>query len=272
MCSTTALPQSPQRMVFNLRGPNPRPIFLSEPDWTGRMFSLAMTPHWQGIACEKGYVDVEGSSYLLFPEAAAGQLYSAHFNPDSPYFYSFFGTYAIAPQGGKRLPPEIFAELGNRDNLAWLSTMGDPHPFSAVTTPTILLPEPGEVDRWSFVATYAIHSGLGLNNPRSELPELLLPPESGVWSNTIDSYQNMVMHCQGKIWYEGDYLIMSFFTGAEYFRRSGKRFNTFHQFPAFYQQQVRMLDAVKIINDGSGFSTPDRTSFAEKRTHYETRS
>lgn len=235
------------------------------------MFSLAMTPHWQGIDCGEEEIDVEGSSYLLFPEADPGQSYSAHFDPTSPYFYAFFGTYVIAPHNGKRLPPEIFSELGNRDNLAWLNTMGDPHPFSAPTTPTILLPEPGEDDRWSFVATYAVHSGLGVNNPQAGLPALLLPPSAETWSNQIDSYQNMVMHCQGKIWYEGDFLIMSFFTGAEYFRRSGKRCNTFHQFPEFYQQQIRMLEAVQIINDGSGFSTPDRSSFADKRTHYEQR-
>jgi hypothetical protein len=121
--------------VFNLRGWNPRPAFRVEQGWLPRIFSLSMQPHWQQIACGDRTQDLRGTSYLLFPAPTEGSTYSAHFDPTSPYFHAFFGVYVLPPVEGQRLPPDIFAELGNRDNLGWLKMMGDPAPFSLPIEP-----------------------------------------------------------------------------------------------------------------------------------------
>jgi hypothetical protein len=251
------------QLVFNLRGWNPRPVFLVEPEWIPRIFSLSMTPHWQGVDFGDRVEDLQGISYLLMPAPAAHVSYSAHFDPDSPYFFSFFGLYVIPPVQGRRVTPEIFAELGNRDNLAWLKSMGDPQPYSQPIVPLLAeLNQPAEATspKWSFLVNYQLHSGLGSQNPRANFPEVLLPPIGTLpnsWGEKVDSYQDVVMTCRGFLWYEGDYLVINFFNGVEFTNKSGKTINTYNDYPEFREQLLRMADGIRILNDGRGFVSPD---------------
>jgi hypothetical protein len=249
------------QMVFNLRGWNPRPAFWVEPEWMPRIFSLSMATHWQQVPCGNGqHQDFDGISYFLMPAPAQDTGYSAHFNPESPYFFSFFGLYVIPPVNGQRVSPSIFAELGNRDNLAWLKSMGDPAPYSEPIVPLLAAIEgAGDPQKWSFIANYQLHGDLGHHNPQSNFPETLMPPRPtlpSAWLEQVDSYQDLTMVCRGFLWYEGDYLVMNFFNGVEFTNKAGKTINTYNDYPEFREQLLRMADGIKIINDGRGFVSP----------------
>lgn len=245
--------------IFNLRGWNPRPVFRVEAGWLPKIFCLAMQPHWQHIQCGDAIQDLKGTSYLLFPAPTPGCSYSAHFDATSPYFHAFFGVYVIPSVDGQRLPPEIFAELGNRDNLGWLRRMGDPSPVSIPTQIEEL--EQIETDRWSFQVTYKMHSGLGDNMPQSGIPELFIAP-SDAWDSHLDSYQELHLTSYGFIWYEGNYLVMNFFNGIEFQDKAGRFVNTMQDYPELRSQMERMASAIKIINDGTDFSSPPVGNFA----------
>ncbi len=256
------------QVIFNLRGWNPRPAFLVEPEWIPRIFSLSMTPHWRQVNCGDRVEDLQGISYLLMPAPSQGGSYSAHFDPDSPYFFAFFGVYVIPPVQGRRVPPEIFAELGNRDNLAWLKSMGDPQPYSEPVTPLLTKIDHRSASaspKWSFVVNYQLHGDLGLQNPQANFPEVLLPPSYALpnsWSEKVDSYQDMLITCRGFLWYEGDYLVINFFNGAEFTNKAGQKISTYNDCPEFREQLLRMADGIKIANDGRGFISPNSGTLA----------
>ncbi|MBO3462885.1 hypothetical protein G7B40_001225 [Aetokthonos hydrillicola Thurmond2011] len=250
------------QIVFNLRGWNPRPAFLVESGWLPRIFCQSMEPHWKQVSAGGLTQDYKGSSYLLFPTPNPGATYSAHFDPTSPYFHAFFGLYIIPPVNGERVLPEVFSEFGNRDNLGWLRKMGDPFPFSVPVQPKFLecveTDELGQGKKWSFITSYKLHASLGDNSPQQGLPEILVVPKStnSFWKQFIDSYQDIVMTTRGFIWYEGDYLIMNFFNGIEFYDRNFRKIDTYNDYPEFREQMLRMAANVKIINDGTGFSSP----------------
>ncbi len=254
---------SPSQIVFNLRGWNPRPAFRVESEWLPRIFCLNMEPHWKKVLCHDRSCDYRGTSYFLLPASAPDATYSAHFDPTSPYFHSFFGVYIIPPVNGQRVSSEVLSELGNRDNLAWLRMMGDPFPFSvpieAKCLECVETDELGRGKKWSFLTTYLVHGDLGHNVPQEGLPPFLIAPKAtakGSWEQFINSYQEMVITSRGFIWYEENYLILNFFNGIEFCNKTGRKIDTYHYYPKFRQQLLRMADGLKIINDGTGFSCP----------------
>jgi hypothetical protein len=274
MTHSTITPTLTQpQVVFNLRGWNPRPAFLVEPGWIPRIFSLSMASHWRQVSYPLGRRstdghaprDLDGISYFLMPAPTPGSNYSAHYDPDSPYFFSFFGLYVIPPVNGERVSPRMFAELGNRDNLAWLRSMGDPNPTSQPIMPllTELTADVAEGEqKWSFLANYAMHGDLGTANPQENFPEVLMPPDPAIWRSQIASYQNVTMICRGFLWYEGDYLVMNFFNGVEFTNQAGQRINTYENHPEFREQLQRMAAGIRIMNDGRSFVAPNSGSLA----------
>jgi hypothetical protein len=256
------------QLVFNLRGWNPRPAFWVEPGWMPRIFSLSMSPHWQQVNCGNGTSDFQGISYFLMPEGTADSLYSSHYDPSSPYFFSFFGLYVIPPIAGRRVLPELCTELGNRDNLAWLTSMGDPHPNSqpkATRLVEIASRPDSDSPQWQFTCNYQLHGDLGWNNPRQNFPQVLLPPGAEVepsWVEHVDAYQAVTMICRGFLWYEGDYLIMNYFNGVEYTNTQGQKINTYEDYPEFQAQLHRMADRVRVMNDGRPFTPPNSGSLS----------
>jgi hypothetical protein len=256
------------QLVFNLRGWNPRPAFWVEPGWIPRIFSLSMAPHWQQVNHGGRCHDLQGISYFLMPEVQADCHYSAHYDPTSPYFFSFFGLYVIPPIAGVRVPLEMFAELGNRDNLAWLTSMGDPHPASRPISPTFIETDPRhgtDTPQWKFTANYQLHGDLGWNNPRQNFPEVLVPPAPELepsWLVHIDAYQDVTMICRGFLWYEGDYLIVNFFNGVEYTNVKGETINTYEAYPEFREQLNRMATQIRVVDDGRAFIPPNSGSLS----------
>ncbi len=249
------------RIAFNLRGWNPRPAFLVGPGWLPHIFSIRMEPHWRQIDAGGRCRDYLGTNYVLFPTPTAGRPWTAHFEPTSPYFHAFFGVYILPPVDGERVPPEVFGELGSRDNVAWSRSMGDPEPASRWEGPAPLEAfehdAAGHCTKWRFTITYRMHADLGTNNPRSGLPEVLrAPPVGSGWEREIRPYLPMRLTSRGFLWYEGDYLVINYFNGIEFEDLRGRRVDTYEDWPEFRAELLRMAAGVRIFNDGSGFSCP----------------
>ncbi|GAB3167922.1 hypothetical protein [Telluribacter humicola] len=260
-------PVPPARLLFNLRGWNPRPVFLAEPEWFPHIFSIPMSHHWHNIQVDGHLCNLRGTGYLLLPAAAPGAAapggtYSAHFDPGSPYFQAFFGLYVVAPHQGRRVSPEVFVQLGDRDNLAWGKFMGDPSPFSQAEGPVNLqCQETDSADasiRWTCTMTCRIHADLGYQNPQQGLMPILSVPASAAtaWESQVFSYQEMLATYEVHLWYEGDYLIIGYYNGVSFEKKSGQTVNTLSDYPAFRAQLERMAAGLKIVDNGGGFSTP----------------
>jgi len=211
----------------------PTPRFPLGPAWFPRLFTIPMDLHWSGVPTPEGPCDFRGNNYMLFPAPAPGKSYSAYFDFESPYFNTLMGVYVI-PLQGDTPSPEVVAELGNRDNLAWLRFMGDPDPRSEYELP-IKNREVRAHDgglRIAYEMSYRVHSGLGPNNPRAGVPPLLQSPDAlsaaGAaaprWRENLEDYPVLAQGFHGHLWRQGDFLMVTYVGHPRLTARDGKTY------------------------------------------------
>ncbi len=241
-----------------LRGRNPYPVLDTPVDWGPHLYSNDMRPHWQGVEVENQKLDLNGCNYFPLPAPLPDVSYSARFDPRSVYFLSWVGVYIVPPVNGVRVPPEVYAELGNRDNVAWLRNMGDREPVSTMADVALQCNERdanGDESRWSVIQNCATHSDVGDRNPAKGVPAIMRV-EGGPGKGQYESYQKTDQSpTYFEIWYENDYLIIAFVSCTEIEDRHGRILRNDDD-PIFHKATQAMLRSICIIDDGSGFRGP----------------
>lgn len=226
--------------VFALGGYNPLAIVTVSEGWSPRIFVTDLTPHLsEGLSA---------ISYLLVPAAPRGGC-SSRFDPDNPFFQTFFGVYVIAQDNLQPPDVEIFAEIGNRDNRAWLRRMGDPRPFS--TTSGLPAYETMFDGRVRVRADVHVHADIGPGNPAEGMPpELTVPP--GLWRHALKGYEDRLDTLHAVAWWHERYLVVTWYTGARLTDRRGQSLDTHARYPWIRSGQEAMIRSVRIIDDGRG--------------------
>jgi hypothetical protein len=241
------------RYLLHLRGYNPRPALLVEPGWAPHIFVNNMAPHWRGLEWDGAHADCMGANYYLVPAPLPGAVWSAHYEPTSPYFQSLFGVYILPPVGGRRVPKELIPELGRLDFVGWLRRFGDRAPLVRTERVAWTGAPPGP--RWRCRIEWRGKINLGSGNAQLGHP-LMDPPPASRWSALVGDYQEVTTPTDSLLWYHRDYLVAVYANGVVFTDRTGRAVDTLEQFPAFRAGLERMLDAVRIIDDGSPFSAP----------------
>lgn len=249
---------------------NPRVRFRSAPGWMDFNSGLCcnnMEDHWRAIQ-PPGFtrpVDLRGANFFVFPAPREGTSYSARFDANSPFFQAFFGVYALPPHEGTRLPldMQLLAELGRRDNQAWLRFMGDPNyaQTSALVESDHTLEASAADGSQRKIGTVRFdwHVDVGPGNPRpgGAAPDLWAPPASA-WRDHVSAYQPAVQRpARFVAWHAGDYLIANFIIAAEFRRRDGAMIRTIED-GAFAAGLEAMAASVTVEDDGGGYRPPRR--------------
>ncbi len=238
-----------------LRGINPTVALDLAPGWHPQLFPVCLSPYWQSVPWRGENWTIEGTNFLLLPAAREPGGCSARFDPHSPFFQCFLGVYVLAPVQGERVPVDFYSLLAHRDYLAWARRFGDPAPRGDVD---IRIHRIG-VEKWAYDSTVVCHFDVGPNNPQQGVPPLVTVPQHAAvpggahWSDVVNGYDERIELVRGYIWYEGPYLVCSYFTGACFTDRAGRTINTHMRYPHVLQGQEEMVASIQVFDRGTGY-------------------
>ncbi|MBV9143922.1 MAG: hypothetical protein JO115_23880 [Pseudonocardiales bacterium] len=244
--------------LLSLHGLNPAVALDLAPGWHPQFFPICLSPYWQSVPWGGANWTIEGTSFLLLPAAQKPGGYSARFDPSSPFFQCFLGLYMIAPVQGERVPLDLYSSLVHFDYLAWGQRLGDPAPRGDVD---IRIHRVG-VEKWAYDSTAACHFDVGPNNPQHGMPPFLtvprwpIAPGAAHWSDVVDSYDERIDLVRGHLWYEGPYLVCSYFSGARFTDRAGRTIDTHTRYPHVLQGEEETVASIRVFDRGTGYRGP----------------
>jgi hypothetical protein len=200
---------------------NPAFSYISS-NWRDRPYKIRMDDIWQ----DEG-IDAQGQNYYFFPRPTQGHKHSERFNPQSDYFQAWFGIYTIENTNDTiyalsddGIDAQAIIELAIADQRAWLRTLGLSQPSAELDDSVPLNVSQIEIDGrsgWKIAGTLNTNADVGLNNPRSGLPALLIAP-SAAWQENIESYGFVKQEAVFYVWYapENKELNVVYYTGVEF--------------------------------------------------------
>jgi hypothetical protein len=244
--------------LLSLHGLNPAVALDLAPGWHPQFFPICLSPYWQSVQWGGEYWTVEGTNFVLLPAAQEPGGCSAHFDPRSPFFQSYVGVYVLAPVQGERVPVDLIPVLSQLDYLAWARRFGDPAPRGDADTRIHQI----GVEKWAYEGTMACHCDVGPNNPQQGMPPLMtvprqaLEPGTAHWSDVVNGYDERTELVRGYIWYEGAYLVCSYFAGTRFTDRTGRTIDTHLRYPHLLQGQEEMVASIQVFDRGTGYRGP----------------
>lgn len=205
-------------------------------------------------------MDIKGCNYYIFPSPAKGKKYSARFDPESPFFQSFFGIYVVPPLEDGPVPLDVVPILGERDNTSWIHFMGAKHLSSSVlsNTSTCIEKNEGRCVKWKLVTRYSMPLDVGPDNPEgggddpspafADLPDLWRVPRE-LWKDHVNGYQEAIQDPVIQyVWYENDILFVNFLISYCYRDRNGNYIDGWNSHPVLQNSLNHMANTLKIIN------------------------
>jgi len=249
--------------MLSLHGINPTVTVDLAPGWQRQLFPVCLSQYWQSMGWDGADWTVEGTEFVLLPAAQEPGGYSAHFDPSSPFFQCFLGVYVFAPMEGERVPVNLYSTLTHFDYLAWGRRLGDPAPRGDVELEIHRI----GVDKWAYDGTVACHLDVGPNNPQQGVPPFLTVPRQPTapgaahWSDAFNGYDERTDLVRGRMWYEGPYLVCSYFTWPRITDRAGRTIDTQTRYPHVLQGQEETVASVQFFDRGTGYRGPKPFGF-----------
>ncbi len=218
-------------------------------NWDSAVNSLGMHEYW--LAFEG--VDREGTNYFLLPKAAGPFTCSERFNPDSPYFQSWFGMYTVednaegpyAIEGGEVVTDDII-KLALADQKAWLTAYGVPAADLEVSVDADweYAVEDVVVDGtagWKLRGKMRSNVDVGDANEISFSPLASVDPD--IWAGKIGSYAEVVLDGVFYVWYssENKELNVAYYNGVAFTDELGVPHATFDDIEAELESMIAGL-------------------------------
>lgn len=244
--------------LLSLHGINPAVAIDLVPGWHPRLFPVCLSPHWQSVRWGGENWTVEGTNFFLLPAAQEPKGCSAYFDPRSPFFQSYIGVYVLAPVQGERVPTDLYPVLSHFDYLAWARRFGVPAPRADVDFQIRRI----KAEKWAYDGQVACHVNVGPNNPQQGMPPLMTVPRQAAvpggahWSDVVNGYDERIEPVRGYLWYEGPYLICSYFAGVRFTDRAGRTIDTYARYPHLLQGQEEMAASIQVFDRGTGYRGP----------------
>lgn len=249
-----------------MHGFNPLPVFESAKGWLpySALGCNSMDEHWKQVLTPDGLMDIQGCNYYVFPAPLPGERHSAHFDPQTPFFQSFFGFYLAHPLPTGPVPLEVVPILGERDNTGWLRLMGEKEKVSKILSNSITCIEKrdGQCVKWKFLTRYSMPLDVGPCNPGrekdcpppdSEIPDLWKAP-GRIWEPFVNGYEDAIQSPVIQyVWYEDSYLIINFLIGNEYRDRFGNSISTWDKHPELHKGLESMAASARILRRKEDF-------------------
>jgi hypothetical protein len=244
--------------LLSLHGINPAVALDLAPGWHPQIFPVCLSPSWRLVRWGGKNWTIEGTNFLMLPAAQKSGGCSARFDPCSPFFQIFLGVYVLAPVKGERVPVDLLPILSNLDYLAWARRFGDPAPRGDADIRTHRI----GMEKWAYGGKVACHCDVGPNNPQQGMPPLMTVPRQASapggahWSDVINGYDERIDLMRGYIWYEGPYLVGSYFTGASFTNRAGRTIDTHARYPYVLHGQEETVASIQVFDRGTGYRGP----------------
>jgi hypothetical protein len=205
--------------------------------------------------------DICGLSYTLLPAPVPPARFSAHFDPNSPFFQTEVVIRVVAPVEGEPVPMEMMSLLDPGDIGAWLRRFGDPSPLVEHVEFGRSEPVPGTRGRLRCFCQMRTHLDVGPDNPQSGVPDWVRVPtrrEPGRrhWSEVVDGYAEQLRRVFSYMWYEGPFLVCCAVASTRYEDRRGCSVDTLARYPWLLRGQEEIAASVRVIDRGLGLRVP----------------